>query len=106
MTEATEASDAENPREPVQVRLDASDTDLDAPAAVASQIPHASTLAPGTRVLVLAAAKRDGGVLRRLLGGRRVPVPRSTLCTALLVQGYVDIEAGEAGAWGKAPSLS
>jgi hypothetical protein len=106
MTEATGASDADDSREPLQVRLDASSADLEAPAEVAGQIPCASTLTPGTRILVLPTATRAGGFLRRLLGARTVPVPRSTLCTALLVQGYVDLGAGEAGAWGKAPSLS
>jgi len=104
MTEATEAGDAGDEGAAVEVRLDASGADLEEPAAVARQIPRASTLAPGTRVFVLATAKDDAGVLRRLLGPRRAPVLRSTLCTALLVRGYVDLGAGKDGAWGKAPS--
>jgi hypothetical protein len=103
MTEATESSDARSEGEPLTVRLNASDADLDEPSAVARQIPAASTLAPGTRLVVLATAKRDGGVLRRLLGPRSVPVPRASLCTALLVLGYVEIAAGEEGARGRAP---
>jgi len=87
----------------VTVRLDATEADVEEPGAVAGQIPHASTVSPGTRVVVLATATRRGGVLRRLLGPRRVPVPRSTRCTALLVRGYVAIGADDDGAWGYAP---
>jgi hypothetical protein len=89
---------------PVTVRLDATDADVEEPGAVAGQIPHASTVSPGTRVVVLATATRRGGVLRRLLGGRSVPVPRSTGCTALLARGYVGIGADDDGAWGYAPA--
>jgi hypothetical protein len=95
----TEAAD----RQPVTVRLDATDADVEEPAAVASQIPLASTLPPGTRVVVPSTATRRGGVLRRLLGPRGVPVPRSTGCTALLARGYVAIGADADGAWGYAP---
>jgi hypothetical protein len=89
--------------DPVTVHLDAATADLDEPAAVAAQIPMASPLSPGTKVLVLPTAKRQGGVLRRLLGPRREAVPRSTACTALLTRGYVAIGADDAGAWGYAP---
>jgi hypothetical protein len=85
------------------VCLEASGTDLEAPGSVADQIPRASSLISGSRVMLSATAKRDGGILRRLLGSRTIPVPRSTLCTALLVRGYVDIGADEAGAWGRGP---
>jgi hypothetical protein len=98
------SGDAREEGEPITVRLNATDTDLDEPAAVALQIPPASTLAPGTRVVVLATAKREGGVFGRLLGPRSVAVPRSAVCTALLVQGYVEIGASDEGGWGKAPS--
>ncbi len=91
--------------EVVTVQLDATAADVGVPAAVAGQIPLASTLAPGTRVVVRASATRRGGVLGRLLGPRREPVPRSTACTALLVRGYVDIGADDAGAWGVAPPV-
>ena len=86
-----------------EVRLDATDTDVEEPGAVAGQIPHARDVAPGTRVVVLATATRRGGVLGRLLGARKVPVPRSTGCTALLARGYVAIGADDAGSWGYAP---
>jgi hypothetical protein len=99
MTLGTDATD----REPVTVRLDATDADVDEPGAVADQIPRASTLPPGTRVVVLGTATRRGGVLRRLLGPKTVPVPRSTGCTALLTRGYVGIGADDDGAWGYAP---
>ena len=77
--------------EPIRVRLDASEADVAQPGSLAEQIPHANSLPPGTRVLVLATATRQGGVLRRLLGRGSVAVPRSTRATALLVRGYVDI---------------
>ena len=85
------------------VCLDASDADVGEAGAVAGLIPLARTLTPRTRVMVLPIATRRVGVLRRLLGQRRVPVPRSVRCTALLVRGYVDIGAGADGAWGYAP---
>ncbi len=87
----------------VTVRLDATAADVEEAGAVAGQIPHASSVSPGTRVVVLATASRQGGVLRRLFGPRRVPVPRSTGCTALLARGYVAIGADDDGAWGTAP---
>jgi hypothetical protein len=104
MTKAAEArgADAEPPR--LRVRLEASATDLEAPGAVAGQIPRASSLVSGSRVMLSATAKRDAGILRRLLGSQSIPVPRSTLCTALLVRGYVDIGADDEGAWGRGPS--
>jgi hypothetical protein len=106
MTETTgsTSSDARNEGQTLTIRLNAADTDLCEPAAVARQIPPASTLAPGTRVVVLATATRERGVLRRLLGPRSVPVPRSAVCTALLVHGYVEIGASDEGGWGTAPS--
>jgi hypothetical protein len=103
MTETTESGDARSAGETLTVRIEASDTDLQEPSAVAGQIPPAITLAPGTRVVVLATAKRDRGLLRRLLGPRSVPVPRASLCTALLVLGYVEISADAAGARGRVP---
>ena len=86
-----------------EVCLDATDADVEEPGAVAGQIPHARDVPPGTRVVVLATATRRGGVLGRLLGARKVPVPRSTGCTALLARGYVAIGADDAGSWGYAP---
>jgi hypothetical protein len=86
------------------VRLDVSDADPEEAAAVAGQIPPASTLSPRTRVTVPGTATRQGGVLRRLLGQRSVPVSRAVRCTALLVRGYVDIGADDEGAWGYAPA--
>ena len=104
MTEAAEANDEESELEPVQVRLNAADLDREDAATVAVQIPHASSLAPGTRIVVFATAMREGGIFRRLLGTRSIPVPRSSLCTALLVRGYVEIEAGEEAARARAPA--
>jgi hypothetical protein len=98
----TDDADAGRPA-PITVRLDATDVDVDEPSALASQLPHAGTVPPGTRVVVSATATRRGGVLRRLLGGGSEPVPRSSACTALLVRGYVGLGADADGAWGHAP---
>jgi hypothetical protein len=87
----------------VVIRLDATDTDIEVPAAVATRIPNASTLPPQTRVTVSRTATRRASVLRRLLGQKSVPVPRASLCTALLLRGYVDIGADDDVAWGLAP---
>jgi hypothetical protein len=88
---------------PVTVQLDATGVDLEDPSAVARQLPAPSTLAAGTRVAVLATARREDGVLRRLLGARAVAVSRAARCTALLVRGYVDLGADDAASWGHAP---
>jgi len=94
----------EGAEEAVVIRLDATDTDIDVPAAVATRIPRASTQPPQTRVTVSRTATRRAGILRRLLGQKGVPVPRAIVCTALLVRGYVDIGADDEVAWGVAPS--
>jgi hypothetical protein len=104
VTEAAETNNAESEFETVRVRLNAADLDLEDAATVAVQIPRASSVAPGTRIVVFATARREGGILRRLLGTRSIPVPLSSLCTALLVQGYVEIETDEEGARAKAPA--
>lgn len=91
------------PEDALVVRLDASEADVQSVAAMAAQIPHASTLQPRAPVVVPATAVRRGGVLRRWLGDRRVPVPSAVRCAALLVRGYVDIGADEARAWGYGP---
>jgi hypothetical protein len=91
------------PVDALVVRLDVSEADVGSVAAMASQIPHASTLSARASVVVPAAAVRRGGVLRRWLGDRSVPVPTAVRCAALLVRGYVDIGADEARAWGYAP---
>ena len=89
--------------EAATVTLDVTDVDPGDASALARQIPEASTLAPRTKVTVLATATRRGGLLRRLLGDARVPVTRATRCTALLVRGYVDIGADAGRAWGVTP---
>jgi hypothetical protein len=75
------------------VIVDASTCDVEDPAQVAAQLPAPSTLAPGTRVFVLAAASRGGGLFRRLIG-RTVSIPRVVRCTALLARGYTSVGAG------------
>ena len=89
--------------EGLTVRLDATTADVEVPAAIASQIPLASTLAPGTKVMVLPTATRKRGVLGRLLGDRAIPVPRWSRCSALLSRGYVDLASAGDTVWGKAP---
>jgi hypothetical protein len=85
------------------VRLDASSADVESIVAVAVQIPLARTLTARTPVVVLGAAVRRGGLLRRWLGDKSVPVPRAVRCAALLIRGYVDIGADGTRAWGYAP---
>jgi hypothetical protein len=76
----------------VAVIVDASTCAVEDPAQVAAQIPAPSTLAPGTRVFVLAAASRGAGLFRRLM--RPPSIPRVVRCTALLARGYTAIGAG------------
>lgn len=93
----------------VAVMLDATGVDLDDIAVVAAQLPDPSTIARGAPVAVLANAVHVSEGWRRLLGTRRVPVPRATRCAALLVRGYVDIGASPTATaagnltWGFAP---
>ena len=86
------------------VRLTATDADVDDPAAMAVQLPDPGTLAAGTAVVVEATALQRRGLLRRVLGDRRVPVACAIRCTALLARGYVGIAADDDAAWGFAPS--
>jgi hypothetical protein len=86
--------------ETLSVQLDASTADVEEPSSIAPQIPLADSLPPGTRVSVLPAAKRDAGVIRRLLQGRTQPVPKHARCTALLVRGYVGIASEGDAVWG------
>jgi len=83
----------------VPVRLDATTADLESPAAVATQVPHADTLAPGTVVVVGAVAVKKRGTLGRLLGDGHVKVSRAARCTALLARGYVDLTAEGDDVW-------
>ena len=92
--------------EDVTVRLDATGADVEVPASVASQIPPASSLPPGTKVTVLPTASRKAGALQRLLGNRGVPVPKWTRCSALLARGYVGVSAAGDAAWGTSPPHS
>ncbi|HEX8794494.1 MAG TPA: hypothetical protein VF765_26295 [Polyangiaceae bacterium] len=82
------------------VRLDATGVDAEDFAALASQLPLASTLPPRTVVAVPAVAVRRRRFLRGVLGDRKVPVSRAARCTALLLRGYVDVHADDGSAWG------
>jgi hypothetical protein len=86
------------------VRLDATGVDPEDFAALASQLPHASTLPPRTVVAVPAAAVRRRRFLRGVLGDRKLTVSRAARCTALLLRGYVDIHADDGTAWGYSPA--
>ena len=88
------------------VRLDATLADLDDPAEVARQIPRASDLPAGTAVAVSGTATRRRGLLRAVLGDRKVAVSRAARCTALLSQGYVDLAASDEAAWGLVPGAT
>ncbi|HEY8088194.1 MAG TPA: hypothetical protein VIF09_10125 [Polyangiaceae bacterium] len=87
-----------------EVRLDATGADVEVPAAIAAQLPLASTLPPGTRLTVLPTATRKAGALRRLFGDRGVPVPRWSRCSALLARGYVDVCAAGDSVWARSPA--
>lgn len=87
----------------IAVRLDATTADVESPAAVATQIPHADTLAAGSAVVVGAVAVRKRGALGRLIGDGHVKVSRAARCTALLARGYVAIEADGEDVWGLSP---
>lgn len=88
------------------VRLDATGVDPEDFAALAAQLPLASTLPPRTVVAVPAVAVCRRRFLRGVLGDRKVPVSRATRCTALLVRGYVDVGADAEAAWGYSPPSS
>jgi len=82
------------------VRLDTTGVDPEDFAALASQLPHASTLPSRTVVALPAVAVRRRRFLRGVLGDSKVNVSRATRCTALLLRGYVDVAADAAAAWG------
>ena len=87
-----------------RVTLSATDADMEDPAQVAAQLPAANTLDAGAAVLVEPGAVQKRGLLRRVLGDRRVPVSKAVRCTALLARGYVDIAAEGDVVWGRALS--
>jgi hypothetical protein len=75
-------------------------------AGVVAQLPGASSLSPGTFVVILGTAANERPFWR--LFTRGAVVARATRCSALVARGYVDVGAGldEAGAdltWGAAP---
>jgi hypothetical protein len=84
--------------------------ELDDVVATLAQIPEASTLPPGTPVVVFGEAADHRPLWRKLLAARPTRVSRAARCGALIAQGYVDVGAGideETGAdlaWGKSPS--
>ena len=90
------------PADAVAVRLDATDADPTDVRALAPQIPHATTLRPGSAVRVPGVATKRRA-LGRWLGDGHTKVPRAARCTALLVRGYVGIVAAGDDAWGFVP---
>jgi hypothetical protein len=75
------------------VLLDATNADVGDPAAVAPQVPAASTLAPGTRVFVLGHAMRLRRGIGRWLGSGARPVTRALRCATLVARGYTGVGA-------------
>jgi hypothetical protein len=70
---------------------------------VSAQVPRATEIAAGARVVVFASARR--GWLGKMLS--RDATPLHVLCSALLARGYTEIgggqEDGRLCAWGVAP---
>src|SRR5262245_47991644 len=77
-------------RDAIVVTIDLAPED-DSLAAIATQLPEPSTLAPGTRVSVSAARAQKKGFLARLR--TPPPVPAALRASALLARGYASIEA-------------
>jgi hypothetical protein len=94
------------PEAAVPVRLDATKLDVESPASVATQIPHADTLIAGSAVVVGAVAVRKRGALGKLIGDAHVKVSRAARCTALVARGYVGVGAEGDEVWGVSPSVS
>jgi hypothetical protein len=90
------------------VWLDAAALNGDDVAAIARQLPPASTLPEGTPLVVLGVAAGTGGLWGKLLGGGP-SVSRAARCGALIARGYVDVGAAADAstkadiAWGRAP---
>jgi hypothetical protein len=76
----------------IAVFVDATGIDEEDAGAFAEQIPAAVQLEPGTPVFILDAAVRGRGALR-WLGARKVQLPRTSRCTALVARGYVGVGA-------------
>jgi hypothetical protein len=90
----------------IALLLDAgAEVDPRAVAGVIAQLPAASDLPRATPVLVLGRAPAVRAFWHPF--ARDVVIPRAARCTALLVQGYVDIGAGDVDgddlAWGYVP---
>jgi hypothetical protein len=75
------------------ILLDATNADLEDPAAVARQLPDATSLPVSSQVFVLGAAARTVGWPRRWFRPKWVVVRRAPRCAALLARGYVGIGA-------------
>ena len=93
--------------EPVIVTLKADEAA--SVATIARALPDPSTLAAGTKVIVLAAPDRPSLTARLLSAvGRGKAVPKAHRCTALLARGYERIGATQDPkekdlAWGFVP---
>jgi hypothetical protein len=93
--------------EALALLLDEQRGDPRALAEVAAQLPRASSLAPGTLVVILGTAANERPFWR--LFARGAEVSRAARCSALVARGYVDVGAGldEATgadlAWGASP---
>jgi hypothetical protein len=91
--------------EAIAVLLDAGTGDPRSLDEVVAQVPHASTLAPGTVVVVLGTAVSERPFWQ--VFARGVDVPRAVRCSALVARGYIEVGAarddgtGADIAWGK-----
>jgi hypothetical protein len=91
------------------VVLDATEEDLERVESIVTQIPRATSLAPGSPLVVFGSATYEAPSWRRLFGAGRVAVTRAARCSAMLARGYVDIGGGvddQSGAdlaWGWTP---
>lgn len=78
--------------------------------AIVNALPDPSALAPGHLVVVPTEIAGGKSFTRSLMAafGRKKHVPRTRVCTALVVRGYVDVGASdsESGehAWGRVPA--
>ncbi|MGH7438264.1 MAG: hypothetical protein ACRENE_21475 [Polyangiaceae bacterium] len=75
------------------VELDGSAGDLSRPQDVAEQIPDSRSFEGRTLVVVLARPAAPAAAWKRLMSMGTPRVSRAARCSALLMRGYVDIEA-------------
>jgi hypothetical protein len=71
---------------------------------VAAELPEPRTLRPGAWISVSPGKPARGGLLARLFAPKSRPLALAVRCTALLLRGYREVCANDAGlAFGRAP---